>query len=230
MWRRTWRIWILVGLVVCGTCSTAEGAQEPTAEGVTIAVHNDARVPVGSLVRAEQTASWVFKEAGLDVSWANCVAKLQAAEAQTEASCGTTDFPRHLQLRIVLRSISLRSEVFGVSYLGEDGTGCYSDIFLEPAEELQERGGPSPYLSLGTMLGYVVAHEIGHLLLGNNSHSSTGIMRARWDKADLERAERRQLLFTEEQSQTMRRKVLGSWTKSGTIAEVASGQRVEAWR
>lgn len=220
----------MVGLVVCGRCSTAEATEEPTLGEVTIAVHNDARVPAGSLVRAEQTASWVFKEAGLDVSWANCGLKVLALETQTGTSCGTTDFPRHLQLRIVLRSISLRSEVFGVSYLGEDGTGCYSDIFLEPAEELQERGGPSPYLSLGTMLGYVAAHEIGHLLLGNNSHSSTGIMRAHWDKEDLERAERRQLLFTEEQGQTMRRKVLGSWTKSGTSTEVASGQRVEASR
>src|SRR5689334_15085747 len=34
------------------------------------------------------------------------------------------------------------------------------------------------------VLGTVLAHEIGHLLLGRNSHSATGIMRARWQSRD----------------------------------------------
>ena len=34
---------------------------------------------------------------------------------------------------------------------------------------------------LGTLAGRVAAHEIGHLLLGKNSHSPHGLMRAHWD-------------------------------------------------
>ena len=34
---------------------------------------------------------------------------------------------------------------------------------------------------LGTLLGTVIAHEVGHLLLPENSHSSSGILRADLD-------------------------------------------------
>jgi hypothetical protein len=33
-------------------------------------------------------------------------------------------------------------------------------------------------------LGHVMAHEIGHVLLGVNSHSAEGLMRAAWEPWD----------------------------------------------
>ena len=38
------------------------------------------------------------------------------------------------------------------------------------------------------ILGHAAAHEIGHLLLGSNSHSPFGLMRARWSGQDLQNA------------------------------------------
>ena len=32
------------------------------------------------------------------------------------------------------------------------------------------------------ILGCVIAHEIGHLLLGSNSHSGSGVMKPRWER------------------------------------------------
>jgi len=43
------------------------------------------------------------------------------------------------------------------------------------------------------LLGYTMAHELGHLLLPPNSHSNSGVMRA---SLDLERAAARRLRFT----------------------------------
>ena len=39
--------------------------------------------------------------------------------------------------------------------------------------------------SRGVILGYALAHEVGHLLLGVNSHSPTGIMRVNWAEKEL---------------------------------------------
>ncbi|MEO5822443.1 MAG: hypothetical protein ABIT71_18195 [Vicinamibacteraceae bacterium] len=36
-------------------------------------------------------------------------------------------------------------------------------------------------LPVALILGRVTAHEIGHLLLGTNSHAPTGLMQATWD-------------------------------------------------
>ena len=35
------------------------------------------------------------------------------------------------------------------------------------------------------LLGRAMAHEIAHLILGHTGHSSTGLMRARWEVADV---------------------------------------------
>ncbi len=40
-------------------------------------------------------------------------------------------------------------------------------------------------VSLGTILGYAMAHEIGHLLLNTAGHSCRGVMKARWTAGDL---------------------------------------------
>jgi len=37
-----------------------------------------------------------------------------------------------------------------------------------------------PWLTSGTVLGYVLAHEIGHVLEGFDHHSGSGVMKAHW--------------------------------------------------
>ena len=177
---------------------------------MTVAVHNRADIPANTLAQAELTASAIFKEVGVEVDWVNCAPS--AVALNIAASCRVTEFPKHLQLIIAPRSKSLADSVFGISYLGEDGSGCYTNIFFEPAEELHER----LHINLGTLLGHVVAHEIAHLLLGTNSHSDTGIMRPHWNEQDLANASKGGLLFTQAQGQTMRERVAASLRRTAS--------------
>jgi hypothetical protein len=57
------------------------------------------------------------------------------------------------------------------------------------------------------VLGRVIAHEVGHLLLGHNAHSSEGIMRANWNKADFASINN-QALFSPEQSERVRDEIM----------------------
>jgi len=57
----------------------------------------------------------------------------------------------------------------------------------------------------GIILGHAMAHELGHLLFHSMEHSQMGIMRSRWGKEELLRAESGRLLFTTGQATTMRR-------------------------
>jgi len=75
--------------------------------------------------------------------------------------------------------------------------------FLSPRPRLGNKGRASDY----QLLGHALAHEIGHLLLGPNSHSRTGIMRAHWNHDEIERIARAQLLFTDQQAQRIRKEV-----------------------
>jgi hypothetical protein len=122
----------------------------------------------------------------------------------------TADFPRHLQLRIASHALDLNQFTMGISYLSADGTGCYADLFYHHAQLIHE----SSHVSVATILGHGLAHEIGHLLLGNNSHAPAGIMRARWQPADLTSASQGRLLFSPLESQQMRNKLLAWHTRA----------------
>jgi hypothetical protein len=79
---------------------------------------------------------------------------------------------------------------------------CTSSVFYDRVSGLAQGGSAT----LPVLLGRAMAHEIGHLLLGESSHSRTGIMRGSWSGDDLSLAARAYLLFTPDQSRQMKRR------------------------
>lgn len=169
---------------------------------VTISMYNDAGVPRSTLRRAEDEAERIFREAGIEVKWLNC----GPSEASEEpGACPEAVFPTHLHLRVVRRAHGLKEGVLGLSFLDEDGSGCQADLFYEPMEQLQN----SSNTNLASLLGHVAAHEVGHLLLGTNSHAPAGIMHARWAGQEVGSVNLGRLYFSNTESQRMRKKLSG---------------------
>jgi len=59
-----------------------------------------------------------------------------------------------------------------------------------------------------SVIGCVMAHELGHLLLGPG-HVPDAIMRASWGTGDLEAIRRRRLVFNRAQNTVIRRELQG---------------------
>jgi len=175
---------------------TQEGAQ------VTISVYNDAGVPVDVLRQGEEEASRVFRQAGIEVQWLNCI--LPAVSEEASRACREAVFPEHLHLRIVRKSLGLKGETMGISFQTDDGRGCYADLFYEPMEELQRSDGTD----VASLLGYVAAHEIGHLLLGTNSHAVAGIMHAHWTAGELTSTKLGEMVFLAKESRQMKERLI----------------------
>ena len=57
------------------------------------------------------------------------------------------------------------------------------------------------------ILAHTIAHEVGHLLLGSNSHSPTGIMVGKWRSQDLVSLAQFGLSFSAQQSEFIRAEV-----------------------
>jgi hypothetical protein len=75
------------------------------------------------------------------------------------------------------------------------GQGNRGAVFLKRIQEKVRASGGQ--ITLPTLLGCVIAHEIGHLLLRTTSHTSEGIMRADFGKPDMvAKAVQRRLIFT----------------------------------
>jgi hypothetical protein len=168
-----------------------------------VSVYDDAGVPATVLTQAERQAAKIFDRAGMDVTWLNC-SRSQSSPAEDD--CNRFEWFGHLALRIRPHSTRSQNEVFGVAFLSTEGTGRYSDVFYDRATELHADWN----VGLADILGSVMAHELGHLLLGSNAHSSTGIMRAHWQGEELHRLARGSLGFTDGQADHMREKLNGA--------------------
>ncbi|MEO8678861.1 MAG: hypothetical protein ABI665_07435 [Vicinamibacterales bacterium] len=73
-------------------------------------------------------------------------------------------------------------------------------VFHDRVIEFSNMQRMDPALVLGT----VIAHEIGHVLLRRPGHSAEGMMRARWTPSDWERASLGFLLFSPPDAEIMR--------------------------
>jgi hypothetical protein len=199
-------------------------AQESS--GVAISVFNDSGISAELLKQAEEVSSHVFGEAGIHVDWVNCSPGDEAPGGKV--ACRQA-IPQHLHLHVVRRSLNLRDSILGISYLASDGTGFQADIFYDEIEKLRHETFVDPAI----ILGHVAAHEIGHLLLGTNSHSHRGIMRAHWNMEELESANNGLLLFTKSQSHRMTEKLCVAmarmeWPSASSTELSAEGEGYQA--
>jgi hypothetical protein len=169
---------------------------------VKIAIHNDARIPESMLTQAAHEAARIFQRAGVDSVWTVC--QSPKAGASASSGCLSSGDLTHVSLRVVPWSAQFGDSIFGVAFLSEKGVGTYSDVFYPSVEKLRSDCDAS----LARVLGHVMAHEIGHLLLGTRSHSALGIMQPHWEGEELRRIGMGTLLFTPEQARNMRARVL----------------------
>ena len=179
--------------------SAPDPAPAPTYT-LTVALFNDAHVPPTVLAGAQETASYIFAKSGIDIRWMLCGRKDESPEERN--ACSQPEFPDHLDMRVVNGCPHLASSVFGISYLSPEGIGTQADVFY--ARVASFRQSPA---ELSTLLGYAMAHELGHLLLGSNSHSPTGLMRADWRTKELIGIAQGGLVFSDEQAQRMKAKL-----------------------
>jgi hypothetical protein len=212
---------IRLGVLLTSAAVIVQAKDDPgNGAAVTVSVYDDAKLGLETLLRAEVVATQVFQRAGVEVHWLNCI--VGGKPTHPKGPCGKASYPTNLQIRIVKRSRNLRPTTLGLSYLSEEGIGCYSEAFVEPIEALGKVFG----VETRTLLGDVVAHELAHLLLGTNSHSATGIMRAHWQREELRAASQGSLHFGAGEAEIMAQHLGRGRTGEGTLVAVG---RVSTW-
>jgi len=144
---------------------------------ISIRLINDAAVKPKVVIAAQQEAAWVLESLCVEIEW--------AARSSTTAP----------EVRIIVGPLGpgVTERALGITILGADlhNRGA---VFFPRVRAMEEVYG---YLiDLGRLLGCVLAHEIGHLLLGTTAHSSEGVMIKNFGEAEVQRAAQRRLIFT----------------------------------
>jgi hypothetical protein len=163
-----------------------------------VKLFNDAFVSRQLLHSAAGEAAWILKSACVELLWVPCSPVSRSNMAPCTAPVGA------LELHILSAPLTndFRDDTLGIAILHPD-PGDRAAVFVSRVRETAARN--AGLAGVKEIMGSVMAHEIGHLLLHSNSHSSEGVMRADFRPTDLRRAVQRQLNFTPEERDTIQR-------------------------
>jgi hypothetical protein len=173
------------------------------------------------LPRAIDEAGRVFDHAGLRVRWIDCT----AGETQDPA-CATAPAPKDIRLRILPGKGGRQfDDALGYALATTQGGGVYANVLFGAVTEV--RRGTT--VSTAQVLGHVIAHEMGHLLLGTVRHSRTGVMTAKWEHEELMRIGRREMRFDDQQTRRIRETARARMLAGADVSTVAiAGLRMPA--
>jgi hypothetical protein len=163
--------------------STAAGCAG--AQPLKVFVHNYAQLSQIALERAQTEAARILKTGGADVNWIIC-----EQEPKKSKECSTSlESPDSTELVLLLlpsgatRRLA-QADSMGFAILPERGLfGSFAGIFCDRLQQLR-----SGHLSKPVLLGHVIAHELGHLLLGEDGHALDNIMKPEWDHKQIAKA------------------------------------------
>lgn len=153
----------------------------------TLYVYNYAELTGDDRTQAARIVTAIYAAAGIGTHWVDVCPRADCRGSQL-AVVPALNGP----LTVIIAGDEMtprepRSNVMGVAQ--PSGTVAY--VYLSRIRHFAFRRD----LSLSAVLGHVIAHEVGHILL-QEGHAIKGIMRARWDRDDLLDLRQGRLLFT----------------------------------
>ncbi len=143
-------------------------AQERETVGVTVRLRNDAGVSDSVIGLARAAAVKVFSAAGVQLIFVTQRPHLTIVLLSADGG----------------RRMHQVAEAMGYapSSGGEGGRIAY--VLCDRVEQLSHTRGTD----MAVVLGVAVAHELGHLLLPSNVHTTAGLMRKDWTRRDFQNA------------------------------------------
>ena len=190
---------LLLALTFSNEGLAAKGHDE---RAVRIRIHDYANIQDAALARAQEVVRGMYGEIGVRTHWLDSLRRPNlAVDAFVAPDCAPTD----------LNIIILTSEMAN--------RGVIPDAIIGFAAVERGVGGRVAYVIYDRvrsfasdtdvddmrMMGIVMAHEIGHLLLARQSHSDTGLMRGNWQQSEFRADRPGDLQFSTPQAAEIRR-------------------------
>lgn len=153
---------VTLAVVLAGPCAAAAATQQPA---LVLRIDNHAQVPAPDLASARREVERVFRGTGVEIAW---------ADGPTPAPGGEPDRDRRL---VVVTLVDTGQKPAG------GAAGCALGVAVRARDtalifynRIVDTSLTGP-IDVNVVLGRVIAHEVGHLLLPPGSHAAYGIMR-----------------------------------------------------
>ncbi len=212
----------LMTMMLAGAPVWASQDESPARVPMTVLIYDGFGVAADDIMAARAEADAIFREAGIAPDWFHCgLGEGQRHGPSDRCKSGVGSDVIIVRLR--------RSSRLGESYrlaLGEAQIdtqahmGSIATVFADRVARTSDRAGAN---ARGVM-GRVIAHEIGHLLIGTNHHPTNGLMRAVWTDVELRRPIGLEWHFSETESRCMRAEIA---RRSERVGEPGDERRSE---
>jgi hypothetical protein len=172
---------------------------------LTIRIHDYSRVPSDSLSRATAIVTRIYEKIGVRTEWMGVA---RPAERRAGSGRGDETPPRPAaQMTIIMLSPEMAARahvadnVLGYAAVPEEGMGSIAFAIYQRVRAAAGKIRSNE----AELLGFVMAHEIGHLVLPRGLQPDSGPMKNHWQVHDLQRLDPLTLDFSTEQADQIRR-------------------------
>lgn len=176
------RVAVCVCAVVLGFTAIAGAATVPLEEhALTIRIYDYSDTEPAILEKAQQQATQTFSDIGVKLTWRQPIRpKRIAAGLEPWPSDGDAFITITVQSREMAERRRIGRNVAGYAVIEPNAVGRVAFLIADRIQQIARVGRADP----GRVFGLVMAHELTHLLLGDRSHSTVGVMRPDWAAAD----------------------------------------------
>ena len=181
---------------------------------IVVRVYNIAELPREDIIAAQEVAEKIFRHAGIPLRWRECAA---ISLGSAEDLCSEPLQPVEVIARLASGGNLVSPRVFGQALVVDGQVSAMATIFVDRITIAAARVN----IDRAPLLGRTLAHELGHLLIGTNSHAAYGLMRGIWPDAAMRNDAGNHWNFTNREAQHLR---LGL----GRRTAAASGQQRQA--
>lgn len=200
-----WKAGLLLGL------GTFRGTGQPRPIKIPIVIYDTAAVGTKTLFRAEQLTGRILRAAGLEAEWSTgSIADLKRLKmdftARDAGECNGIFTPSLLRVQILPRApVGVPLQALGFS-LPCAMTGIQVIVYADRVAAASQQMAPT----FSRVLGYTLAHELGHVLIHSARHEDSGLMKGIWSKVDWQRAAVDIVPFSPGQARRIRAAVPGA--------------------
>jgi hypothetical protein len=202
---RSWVSALCAILLVVATATVPARAASPLA--LTVRVYNSAGLSADTILATGASAAPILRDTGVDVTFRYC----GTTDARTPGfvdACDDRLSPNEVVVRIIdapLDATHLDPLAFGLTYvMRETNRGWLATVFADRILSAAHRVG----VDSATLTGRVLAHEVGHLLLGQEYHGAVGVMRAHWPDQLIAGSSRSEWRFSMREAATIQQNLL----------------------
>jgi hypothetical protein len=219
-------------VMVAGLTGLARPAAADPISTLTIVleVRDRARIPTHIVTRAKAEMTRIYHDACVNIMWSDPAPGTGQPHPLPSPAAADPGFALVVLPREMTDQLVVATEALGGAAGTPEERGRMAYVFYDRVERVARthlrtgrRTGTYDFDDV-IVLAHAMAHEIGHLLLPYG-HTATGLMRANWDNADLQRAVHGQLNFTAQQAESIRARLLALPGSEPTSTPAGNCQR-----